>query len=456
MNSALLQYEMVPTLAMIVTIDGIRYRCAIIGYSRRSVDEYLVRAGVHANYVDFVCDEYNAFEEERKTLSPSLFSNGVPVSQCVPRFSVLKNPCNLDPWGHYSSVIEATLQLDRRFKLNLPERLSLLRAMAVTPNSAYLFVAAATTLLQVPRLNPKHRKNYRFGLLMANLMIDIHRSLEKEGKKLPPRRFNCYAPYSVPTEKDWNHQCDRLLLLHFTTPNTKLKVERRAAYREVRHSLADIFPYVDVLGGNHLVAIAGTLGLLPLWVTTEIEIHKGRSITWLLTKFFTDKAERAKHKVDDVILNITAALKTRCSGNFSRRTVENIACKIFRKHTKNNSDDRFFDILLPKQHLYSVNKLSIRVMSWDGKSTHTTKQPLMSTVPFRGTYITLKELHAQLPSSWPGWEPNISGLGREFMDGLFDVRRGPRPEFKLELNPTVTRNTWLLERFITTEKRMLR
>jgi hypothetical protein len=456
MNSSLLQYEMVPTLVMIVTIDGIRYRCAIIGYSRRSVDEYLVRAGEHVDYVNFVCEEYNAFEEERKILSPSLFTQGQPVSQCIPRFAVLKNPCNLDPWGHYSSVIEATLQLDLRFKLNLPERLSLLRAMAVTPNSAYLFVAAASTLLQIPRLNPKHRRNYRFGLLVANLMVDIHRTLEKEKRKLPPRRFNCYAAYSVPLEKEWSHQCDRLLLLHFTTPNTKLKAERRAAYREVRHALADIFPYVDVLGGNHLVAIAGTLGLLPLWVTTEIEIHKGRSITWLLTKFFTDKVERAKHKVDDVILNITAALKTRFVGNFSRRTVENIACKIFRRHTKSQSDDRFFDILLPKQHLYSVHKLTIRCMSWDGKVTHSTKQTLLSTVPFGGTYITLKELHSKVPNTWPGWEPKVSGLGREFLDGLFDNRRGPRPEFALELNPTVTRNTWLLERFISTEKRMLR
>jgi hypothetical protein len=41
-NSTLLQYELVPTLSMIVAIDGVRYRCAIIGYSRRSVDEYLV------------------------------------------------------------------------------------------------------------------------------------------------------------------------------------------------------------------------------------------------------------------------------------------------------------------------------------------------------------------------------------------------------------------------------
>jgi hypothetical protein len=60
------------------------------------------------------------------------------------------------------------------------------------------------------------------------------------------------------------------------------------------HYLAAIF--LDVLGGNHLVAIAGTLGLLPLWVTSEIEIHEGCSLNWLLTKLFTNKTERSKIK----------------------------------------------------------------------------------------------------------------------------------------------------------------
>jgi hypothetical protein len=47
LNSRLLQYELVPTLAKNVTMDGVRYRCAYIGYSRRSVDEYLVQVEVH-------------------------------------------------------------------------------------------------------------------------------------------------------------------------------------------------------------------------------------------------------------------------------------------------------------------------------------------------------------------------------------------------------------------------
>ena len=84
-------------------------------------------------------------------------------------------------------------------------------------------------------------------------MVDIHQALVKEKRSLPPRCFACYAKYHVLEEEEWNKQCDRLLLLHFTTPDTKVKAERRSAYKEVRHLLADIFPYVDVLGGNHLV-----------------------------------------------------------------------------------------------------------------------------------------------------------------------------------------------------------
>jgi hypothetical protein len=82
------------------------------------------------------------------------------------------NKCNLNPWDHYSSIIEMTLLLDRKYKLNLPERLSLLRAMAVTPNTAYIFVAAASSMLQQGKLDSKHQKGYRFGFLLASMMMD--------------------------------------------------------------------------------------------------------------------------------------------------------------------------------------------------------------------------------------------------------------------------------------------
>jgi hypothetical protein len=94
-----------------------------------------MKGKIHGPYVDFVCEKYSMFEEECKYLSPFLFSLGTTVVECIPKFEILKNPCNLDPWGHYSSLIEATLLLDRKYLLSLPERLLLLRAMAVTPNS---------------------------------------------------------------------------------------------------------------------------------------------------------------------------------------------------------------------------------------------------------------------------------------------------------------------------------
>jgi hypothetical protein len=454
MNSSMLQYQLVPTFAKIVVLDGVRYRCALIGYSRRSVDEFLARRDVHGNYVDFICDEYETFKEERKHLSPELFSLGEPVVGCIPKFVVLKNSCNLDPWGHYSSIIEATLLLDQKYKLNLPERLSLLRAMAVTPNSSYLYVAAATALLHQRSLNPKHRKKYRFGFLMARMMRDIHLKLINDKRQLPPRRFCCYAKYRVPDLEDWNHECDRLLLLHLTTPDPKLKSDRRTAYKEVRHSMANIFPYVDVLGGNHLVAIAGTLGLLPLWVTMEIEIHKGRSLVWLLEKFFEDKQERSQIKSDDVISNVMAALKTRHGCDFSKRSVENIVCKVFRRHTKNNSDDLFHDILLPKQNLYTVQGNHLRIMSADGRSTHKQKGPLLNMVPFGGKYITMEAVRAHVPQDWPSWDPTIEGLGPTFMEGLFNGRRDTYPDFQFEVVTKIPKNQWLLNKFVSTEKRM--
>jgi hypothetical protein len=97
--------------------------------------------------------------------------------------------------------------------------------LGYAPISAYLYTAAAASLLQRQHLDLKHRKGYQFGLLLANIMKDIHLRLEEEKKTLPPRRFNCCATYATPGESEWVEQCDRFLLLHFTTPDIKLKAE---------------------------------------------------------------------------------------------------------------------------------------------------------------------------------------------------------------------------------------
>jgi hypothetical protein len=64
MNSSLLQYECLPTFTKIVVVGGIRWLCALIGYSRKSVDDFLVRADIHGTYVHFICDEYDTFKDE--------------------------------------------------------------------------------------------------------------------------------------------------------------------------------------------------------------------------------------------------------------------------------------------------------------------------------------------------------------------------------------------------------
>jgi hypothetical protein len=138
-------------------------------------------------------------------------------------------------------------------------------------------------------------------------------------------------------------------------------------------------------------------------------------MNWLLTKFFPTAEQPAKIKVDDVILNIMAALRTRSDNDFLRQSVENIVCKVFRQHTKNNSDLMFYDILVPKQNVYSVQGNTIRIMVADGQSNLTMKAPLIAMVPFCGSYVSLKELKTHIPKDWQGWEPTVSSLGRHFL-----------------------------------------
>jgi hypothetical protein len=50
------------------------------------------------------------------------------------------------------------------------------------------------------------------------------------------------------------------------------------------------------------------------------------------------------------------------------RGVDNIVCKVFCRHIKKNSNGMFYDILVPKQNLYSVQGNKDQVMSADGKA----------------------------------------------------------------------------------------
>ncbi len=73
MNSKLFQHQCVPTLSRIVVINGKRSRCAVIGYSRRSVDDYLVAAGVHGTYTKFLATSMRSFTTKESYSRPPCF-----------------------------------------------------------------------------------------------------------------------------------------------------------------------------------------------------------------------------------------------------------------------------------------------------------------------------------------------------------------------------------------------
>jgi hypothetical protein len=122
-------------------------------------------------------------------------------------------------------------------------------------------------------------------------------------------------------------------------------------------------------------------------------------------------------------------------------------CKVFRRHTKNNTG--------AQTALYSVHGKTVQVMSTDDQLQYKTKGPLLSMVPFRGRYISLKELHTHIPKKFEGWEGTVKSLGRPFLEGIFDSTRAEYPKSQFQPSQRCSRNRWLSDKFAATEKRLV-
>ncbi len=194
---------------------------------------------------------------------------------------------------------------------------------------------------------------------------------------------------------------------------------------------------------------------------STIELDMGRTMKWLLTRFYPDEKERATIKLEDIISNLMAALTTRNKGFFSRQMVENIICKVFRQQNLKKSDKQYFKVLFPGQNLYLVQQNYVRVMSADGKQTYKAKHPLLEKVLFWGKYITTKELRMRIPESWPGWDPTVNTLGWSFLAGIFDSSRDEYPQTKFDrkcqfdFEDRSTRNIELYKSYKFTQARLL-
>ena len=436
---------------------------------------------LHAPYVDRVCLAYETFDDRRKVLTPSnIESLSEPVA-CIPGFMMRKVPCSLDPMGFTQSEIYFKLALKRRFKMTLPERVSMIRARGIFPHTTYHFCAAAHSLLQQTNINPKHREGYNFGFFFMLLMKNIDEKIRDKKLALPPRRYSQYSFPPVPTFVDFESSCRRLLveILFCKSDGVQVKTvsERKQAYKNLLKSFIRELPKVADLGCLHIFNAEGVLGTLPHYCTTELDLDSStKAIKWLYENYGIPSSVR----ICDLYKNLSAALQTRFGCKFSFRYVENLICKIYRSQNADGKTDRLFsDLAVPDQPMFRIEAKGVSWISKNGKVTFVSGRLLpvrgnfhfqkmtfdiisnllrhvfsmLQEVPFGGRYLPIEDARSKLSSANPSL-----GIPRDILRGLF--MRAPMertdPGLLLEEIPTpVVYNNWLQDVYTTTEWKLI-
>ena len=102
-----------------------------------------------------------------------------------------------------------------------------------------------------------------------------------------------------------------------------------------------------------MLAISSCLGLLPSWVRDEIEVSPtSRYMKWLAKEY---NLTMTKETAEQITESLVVLLSHRFGGRFSKRKIENILCKVYRRKTNNKSDERFCDLIFAGQMLFSSN-----------------------------------------------------------------------------------------------------
>lgn len=460
-NPLKLNSSLVSVLSHEVFVDGKRKRGAVVGYGRKVIPEAEQRRHLHGPYVDHVCKTHERFPQERKVLRHDYLECG-QVINCMPGFAGTKNLCNMNPCGHWNEIIEYSLRLFFKFKLSLPEFLSLEMAQLTQPHCAFLYVAAAHALLQqtgsLLSLGSVHRRGYNFGYLLVRVMCEIDQKIRRTGCPLPPRCYNCYRPIPFPTIAEWNKCGDGHLCLCLSAPTKEqlgsTKQVRQQQYNNINKAKANLHPGVGNLGINHEMGYGSMLGTHGHWCGSEIEVTKSNSLMWLIEKF-VPKQQRKTVKVADMIDNTQAALETRFCRDFGKRESENIICKVFRVE---GSDGGFFDIYIVGSNIYLLGKQGVTVLppgvneGEDGAIE--LKGPLLNQFPFHGVYVTIDDIRRELGSF--EHPLTISGLSRQFKSGLFSTEQVTETKLRFSLETTVGRNSWFDDVFANAETHVRR
>jgi hypothetical protein len=113
-----------------------------------------------------------------------------------------------------------------------------------------------------------------------------------------------------------------------------------------------------------MLAISSCLGLLPAWVRDEIEVSpSSRYMKWLAEEYHLIMS---RETADQITESLAIVLQKRFGGYFSKRMVENILCKVYRRRTNNKSDEKFWDLLFPRQMLFSCEGEAL-VINYPGR-----------------------------------------------------------------------------------------
>jgi hypothetical protein len=197
----------------------------------------------------------------------------------------------MDPWLYYSPVIHFSLLLLQKFGLSYPELMSVMVAYTKMPFSTYYFAIAAKALLLLSSDDEliTSCRSCRFGLYLFRLMVAFRIEMDKQKINIP-MSWGVDHQVEIPTEVEWDRQCHGMtvicLSVHFSFPIGKSKTNRKATYSKVHQALSRYLPPSDVLLSNHLMAIQGTLGLLPHWVVQEcVILGSSPSFKWIASNF---------------------------------------------------------------------------------------------------------------------------------------------------------------------------
>jgi hypothetical protein len=390
-------FSPVITFSIFLEIDGVVYRLALIGYSRKAIREYYERRnkpgpkliGIVQQMLESLPLSRVGWTEPVKMINGILPENRV-IRLGEAEFGYIGVKCHMNMflylscWVHYASLLIG------KFSLSYQEAVGLVIGM-YCENNPLCFVLVAKDLLEaVDSIAKVSRVN--FGLMVRVKMFkkrDWIRSKYRNVSFTFPQRFqNCWQDAwrsRMLDKKEFQKTIKKVAsfcALYMESCSTLIHRTRRVEhYVELTNFLRiNIFGVGDLIS-KHLVPILSILGLLPVWLSSmshlknssdnytslvrkyQIGKSQGDADSFLRTLGFSIKRPMTPISSDDDQPQIAGAPPP---GTTDRKVdilyAENVCCKFLRMLA--HTDVKFHDLIFLGQYLYipNVENQSITVM----------------------------------------------------------------------------------------------